>query len=42
VTCFLIVCFLRDRSADEALQVLDEIVPYVKYVFHPCSRVTAW
>jgi hypothetical protein len=34
VTCFLIVCFLRDRSADEAAQVLDDILPYVKYSLH--------
>jgi adenosine deaminase len=41
VTCFLIVCFLRDRSADEAAQVLDDILPYVKYsVLRPHTHTT--
>jgi hypothetical protein len=30
VTGFIIVCFLRERSAEEALGILNDIVPYIQ------------
>lgn len=31
VSCFLIVCFLREKSAEEAMKLLNDLVPYIEY-----------